>query len=63
MGRVDPLRGLKENVAIGHLIPAGTGLAGVPEDPDPGHRPDSTRKRGSRSARERPGRGDRLKSA
>jgi len=26
MGSVDPLRGLKENVAIGHLIPAGTGL-------------------------------------
>ena len=24
MGSVDPLRGLKENVAIGHLIPAGT---------------------------------------
>ena len=26
LGSVDPLRGLKENVAIGHLIPAGTGL-------------------------------------
>ncbi len=26
MGSRDPLRGLKENVAIGHLIPAGTGL-------------------------------------
>ncbi|HPD79832.1 MAG TPA: DNA-directed RNA polymerase subunit beta' [Spirochaetales bacterium] len=25
-GAVDPLRGLKENVAIGHLIPAGTGI-------------------------------------
>ena len=25
-GSLDPLRGLKENVAIGHLIPAGTGL-------------------------------------
>jgi DNA-directed RNA polymerase subunit beta' len=25
-GQVDNLRGLKENVAIGHLIPAGTGL-------------------------------------
>ncbi len=25
-GSVDPLRGLKENVTIGHLIPAGTGL-------------------------------------
>jgi DNA-directed RNA polymerase subunit beta' len=27
-GKVDYLRGLKENVIIGHLIPAGTGLAG-----------------------------------
>jgi DNA-directed RNA polymerase subunit beta' len=26
MGSLDPLRGLKENVAIGRLIPAGTGL-------------------------------------
>ncbi|MCK4415269.1 MAG: DNA-directed RNA polymerase subunit beta', partial [Candidatus Eisenbacteria sp.] len=26
-GSVDPLRGLKENVAIGQLIPAGTGMA------------------------------------
>jgi len=26
-GKVDTLRGLKENVIIGHLIPAGTGLA------------------------------------
>jgi len=25
-GKVDQLRGLKENVIIGHLIPAGTGL-------------------------------------
>jgi DNA-directed RNA polymerase subunit beta' len=25
-GRVDPLSGFKENVIIGHLIPAGTGL-------------------------------------
>ena len=25
-GQIDVLRGLKENVAIGHLIPAGTGL-------------------------------------
>jgi DNA-directed RNA polymerase subunit beta' len=24
---VDPLRGLKENVVVGRLIPAGTGLA------------------------------------
>jgi len=27
MGRVDYLRGLKENVIMGRLIPAGTGLA------------------------------------
>ncbi len=31
-GAVDPLRGLKENVTIGHLIPAGTGFSGLPED-------------------------------
>ena len=28
-GQVDYLRGLKENVSIGHLIPAGTGLVSV----------------------------------
>jgi DNA-directed RNA polymerase subunit beta' len=27
-GKIDYLRGLKENVIIGHLIPAGTGMAG-----------------------------------
>ncbi|MEZ4431218.1 MAG: DNA-directed RNA polymerase subunit beta', partial [bacterium] len=27
-GKVDYLRGLKENVIMGRLIPAGTGLAG-----------------------------------
>ena len=27
MGKVDTLRGLKENVIIGRLIPAGTGLS------------------------------------
>jgi DNA-directed RNA polymerase subunit beta' len=27
MGKRDPLRGLKENVIVGRLIPAGTGLA------------------------------------
>jgi DNA-directed RNA polymerase subunit beta' len=27
-GKVDKLRGLKENVIMGRLIPAGTGLAG-----------------------------------
>ncbi|MFH1193110.1 MAG: DNA-directed RNA polymerase subunit beta' [Candidatus Jorgensenbacteria bacterium] len=29
-GSVDPLRGLKENVIIGKLIPAGTGYRGIP---------------------------------
>jgi DNA-directed RNA polymerase subunit beta' len=28
-GRVDSLRGFKENVIMGHLIPAGTGYRGV----------------------------------
>jgi DNA-directed RNA polymerase subunit beta' len=27
MGKRDPLRGLKENVIVGRLIPAGTGMA------------------------------------
>ena len=27
-GKMDHLRGLKENVIIGHLIPAGTGMPG-----------------------------------
>ncbi|MEK7465197.1 MAG: DNA-directed RNA polymerase subunit beta' [Patescibacteria group bacterium] len=31
-GRVDVLRGLKENVIIGKLIPAGTGSRGIPEE-------------------------------
>ena len=31
-GKVDPLIGLKENVIIGKLIPAGTGLPEVRED-------------------------------
>lgn len=30
-GKTDSLRGLKENVIIGKLIPAGTGLRGVPQ--------------------------------
>ena len=41
MGKRDELRGLKENVIVGRLIPAGTGLAyhkarktGVPIDAD-----------------------------
>jgi DNA-directed RNA polymerase subunit beta' len=31
-GKVDPLEGLKENVIIGRLIPAGTGLEAQPEE-------------------------------
>ncbi len=31
-GKVDPLKGLKENVIIGRLIPAGTGVKRIPED-------------------------------
>ncbi len=31
-GKVDPLAGLKENVIIGKLIPAGTGFPEVRED-------------------------------
>lgn len=31
-GRIDTLRGLKENVIIGRLIPAGTGKRGIPEE-------------------------------
>ncbi|MBI2278909.1 MAG: DNA-directed RNA polymerase subunit beta' [Candidatus Brennerbacteria bacterium] len=31
-GKRDPLRGLKENVIIGKLIPAGTGVRGVPQE-------------------------------
>ncbi|HBU28003.1 TPA: DNA-directed RNA polymerase subunit beta' [Candidatus Uhrbacteria bacterium] len=33
-GKVDELRGLKENVIIGKLIPAGTGMLPLEEDPD-----------------------------
>jgi len=35
-GRPDYLHGLKENVIIGRLIPAGTGIKGVPHDKDKG---------------------------
>ena len=31
-GKVDPLQGLKENVIIGKLIPAGTGLVTYTEE-------------------------------
>lgn len=45
-GAVDPLRGLKENVIIGKLIPAGTGfdpdMIGVPERPEPRVRIDTS---------------------
>ena len=32
IGRKDNLRGLKENVVVGRLIPAGTGLAMMKEE-------------------------------
>jgi DNA-directed RNA polymerase subunit beta' len=31
-GQIDMLRGLKENVTIGHLIPAGTGLQPIEDE-------------------------------
>ncbi len=31
-GKLDPLRGLKENVIIGKLVPVGTGFRGIPEE-------------------------------
>jgi len=31
-GKIDELRGLKENVIIGRLIPAGTGVRGIPKE-------------------------------
>ncbi len=31
-GKTDNLKGLKENVVVGRLIPAGTGLAKMKED-------------------------------
>ena len=37
-GKVDHLRGLKENVIMGRLIPAGTGLPKYRRDPDRGAR-------------------------
>ena len=33
-GKVDTLEGLKENVIIGHLLPAGTGLRGPLKSPE-----------------------------
>src|SRR5690606_23449960 len=33
-GKVDYLRGLKENVIVGRLIPAGTGFRSIPGDPE-----------------------------
>ena len=46
MGKSDPLRGFKENVIMGHIIPAGTGYSGhrnirvkalveIPDEPVP----------------------------
>ena len=52
LGKTDHLTGFKENVIMGHLIPAGTGLPQLPppEDHDP-------RRRGSRSPHRRRGGG------
>ena len=46
-GKVDYLRGLKENVIVGRLIPAGTGLRPLPQRQDCGRR--RTRRDGSGS--------------
>ena len=35
-GKIDYLRGLKENVIMGRLIPAGTGLGTLPQPAHPG---------------------------
>ena len=35
IGRIDNLRGLKENVVVGRLIPAGTGLAAMNQEVEP----------------------------
>jgi DNA-directed RNA polymerase subunit beta' len=40
-GRKDNLRGLKENVVVGRLIPAGTGLAMMKEENIEVDEPDS----------------------
>ena len=44
-GKVDYLRGLKENVIMGRLIPAGTGMEYYRRDQDPrgGHRASAAR--------------------
>ena len=41
-GKVDHLRGLKENVTMGRLIPAGTGLRVLPPGQNPGGRATAT---------------------
>ena len=41
-GKVDHLRGLKENVTMGRLIPAGTGFEYLPARADPGGRATAT---------------------
>jgi hypothetical protein len=48
-GKVDHLRGLKENVTMGRLIPAGTGFEFVPARADPGGRADRRRPSARRS--------------
>ena len=48
-GKVDYLRGLKENVIIGHLIPAGTGMPEVPSE-DRGWKSEDEAEAGSSNA-------------
>ena len=38
-GQIDPLHGLKENVIIGHLVPAGTGSSAFRGISSSGNRP------------------------
>ncbi len=56
-GKVDYLRGLKENVTMGRLIPAGTGFEYLPDGADPGRRAaaSATADRGGARARARDG--------
>ena len=56
-GKVDHLRGLKENVTMGRLIPAGTGLRVLPARADPGGRTAAAAAAVARGARARTGDG------
>ena len=61
-GKVDTLEGLKENVIVGRLIPAGTGgaiarlreIAARDREMEAGRRPEQPRRRRSRPRRRRP---------